>query len=122
MSEHHQHHHRSLRNVHCDPVGDNATPLSRAGATGIDAAVVIGLALAHVRQSRGGSPSVPVPVMTRLDMLADRGDPACRMVRNWIRGRRTGSRSRAIGPTRHRSSDDLATAEINSVATPKEVL
>ena len=117
-----EHHHRSLRNVHCNPVGDTDTPLSKAGATRIDAAVVIGLALAHVRQSRGGSPSVPTPVMTRLDVLADRGDPACRMVRKWIRGRRTGSRSRAIGPMRHRSSDDPATAEINSVATHKEVL
>lgn len=87
-----------------------------------DAAIVIGLALACVRQGSEGSPSVPVPVMTRLDMLADRGDPACRMVRNWIRGRRTGSRSRAIGPMPHRSSGDPATAEINSVATPKEVL
>ncbi|RVP97128.1 hypothetical protein [Sinorhizobium meliloti] len=123
MSEHHhRHHHRSLRNVHSDPVDDNATPLSSAGVTGIDAAIVIGLALAHGRQSRGGSPSVPVPVMARLDMLADRGDPACRMVRNWIRGRRTGLHSQASGPTRHRSSDYPAAAEINSGTITGEVL
>jgi hypothetical protein len=87
-----------------------------------DAAIVIGLALACVRQGREGSPSVPVPVMTRLDMLADRGDQACRMVRNWIRGRRTGSRPQASGPTRHRSSDYPAAAEINSGTIAGEVL
>lgn len=87
-----------------------------------DAAIVIGLALACVRQGSEGSPSVPVPVMTRLDMLADRGDPACRMVRNWIRGRRTGSRSRASGPTRHRSTESPIVAEINSGTIAAEVL
>ncbi|MBX4923974.1 hypothetical protein HJA76_30645 [Rhizobium bangladeshense] len=87
-----------------------------------DAAMVIGLALACVRQGSEGSPSVPVPVMAQLDALADRGDPACRMVRNWIRGRRTGSRSRTAGLTRHRSSDYSATAEINSGMIAGEVL
>ncbi|MBX4875434.1 hypothetical protein HJA89_21445 [Rhizobium bangladeshense] len=120
MSEHHQHHHRSLRDVYCDPADDNVTPLSSADATSIDAAGVIGLALACVRQGSEGSPSVPVPVMARLEMLADHGDPACRMVRNWIRGRRARSRSRAASPKRHGSSERPIVAEINSVATPKE--
>lgn len=120
MSEQHQHHHRSLRDVHA--VNDNAAPLLSVGTTGIDAAGLIGLALAYVRQGREGSPSIPVPVMTRLDMLADRGDPACRMVRNWIRGRRTRPRSRAASPKRHRSSKSPIVAENSSVATPKEVL
>lgn len=120
--QHHQHHHRSLRDVHCDPADDAVTPLSSAGATGIAAAIVIGLALACVRQGRDGSPSIPVPVMTRLDALADRGDPACRMVRNWIRGRRTRSRSQATSPKRHHSSESPIVAEINSGTTAGEVL
>lgn len=120
MSEHHQHHHRSLRDVHCDPADDNATSVLSAGSTGIDAASVIGLALGCVRQGREGSPSIPVPVIARLEMLADHGDPACRMVRNWIRGRRARSRSRAASPKRHGSSERPIVAEINSVATPKE--
>lgn len=117
-----EHHHRSLRDVHSDPVNGNATPVLSAGATGIDAAIVIGLALAHVRQSKGGSPSIPVPVMTRLEMLADHGDPACRIVRNWIRGRRTVLHSQASGPTRHRSSESPIVAELNSGTIAGEVL
>ncbi|MDW9480471.1 hypothetical protein [Sinorhizobium meliloti] len=122
MSEHHQHHHRSLRDVHCDPADDNATSVLSAGSAGIDAAGVIGLALACVRQGSAGNPSIPVPVMAWLDALADRGDPACRMVRNWIRGRRTRPGSRGSGPTRHRSSDCPAAAEINSGTIAGEVL
>jgi hypothetical protein len=122
MSEHHQHHHRSLRDIHCDPADDAVTPLSSADATSIDAAGVIGLALACVRQGSEGGPSVPVPVMTRLEMLADQGDPACRMVCNWISGRRTGLRSQVSAPMRHRSLDDPAAAEINSGTIAGEVL
>ena len=121
MSEHYRHHHRSLRDVHCDPA-DDATPVLSAGSTGIDAAGVIGLALACVRQGSEGNPSVPVPVMAQLDMLADRGDPACRMVRNWIMGRRTRSRSQASDPTRHRSLDHPVAAEINFGTIAGEVL
>ncbi|MDX0203829.1 hypothetical protein GOB99_30370 [Sinorhizobium meliloti] len=121
MSEHH-HRHRSLRDVHCDAANDNATPVLSAGSTGIDAAGLIGLALAYVRQGREGSPSVPVPVMARLDMLADRGDPTCRMVCNWIRSRRTRSRSKASSLERHHSSCRTDAAEIISPAASQEVL
>ncbi|RVM09374.1 hypothetical protein [Sinorhizobium meliloti] len=117
-----EHHHRSLRDVHSDPVNGSATPVLSADAAGIDAPIVIGLALACVRQGGEGTPCIPVPVMTRLDALADGGDPACRMVRNWIRGRRTRSRLRAASPKRYRSSESPIVAEINSGTIAGEVL
>jgi hypothetical protein len=122
MSEHHHHLRPRLRGDAINPTTDAA---DRTCTHAIDPAIIIGLALGHVRQGGQGDqgrPSVPGPVMARLDMLADRGDPACRMVRNWIRGRRTGLRSQVSCPTRHRSSDHPAAAEINSGTIAGEVL
>lgn len=58
-----------------------------------DAALVIGLALAHARQGRGGRggvAAVPGAIFDRLVALADQGEPSCRMVYTWLE-RQTGA-------------------------------
>jgi len=82
-----EHRHRPSRRFQCHAANDNTDAAGRACSHDTDAAAVIGLALLHARRAGDGSTGIPVPVMTRLDALADRGDPACRMVRKWIRGK-----------------------------------
>ncbi|MGO4565900.1 hypothetical protein AB4Z52_12695 [Rhizobium sp. 2YAF20] len=81
-----KHHHRRSLGFRGDAANDNNDVAGRTCVRDTDAAAVIGLALAHARRAGDGSTLIPVPVMARLDALADRGDPACRMVRKWIRG------------------------------------
>ncbi|NRP71520.1 hypothetical protein ILFOPFJJ_02407 [Ensifer psoraleae] len=66
-----------------------------------DPAILIGLALAFVRQGPLLDGHVPKPVMLRLNALADGGDPACRLLLDWLR-----SRNRDFGrfPNEHLSS------------------
>jgi hypothetical protein len=49
-----------------------------------DSAVVIGLALAYVKQCPSSAHPLPAAVLHRLDALADLGDPTCRLVRDWL--------------------------------------
>ena len=52
-----------------------------------DPAVLIGLALAFVRQGPLLDGLVPEPLMLRLNALADGGNPACRLLLDWLRNR-----------------------------------
>ncbi len=49
-----------------------------------DPAVVIGLALGHVRTQEGLTGSVPPRVMHHLLAHIERGDPACEVVMDWL--------------------------------------
>ena len=49
-----------------------------------DPAVLIGLALGLVRQSDGLTGIVPDTIIDRLQMHADNGDPACRLLLDWL--------------------------------------
>ena len=52
-----------------------------------DSAVLIGLALAFVRQGSLLDGFVPEPLMLRLGALADNGNAACRLVLDWLHTR-----------------------------------
>lgn len=115
-------HHHSRHRLACDAVKkatEAARPFCNRDA---DPAIIIGLALSHVRQGGQGNRSVPAPVMARLDILADRGDPTCRMVRNWISRRRTTLSSHASYPGRRRYADRLVSAKIIAATSLREVL
>ncbi|MDF0660829.1 MULTISPECIES: hypothetical protein [unclassified Rhizobium] len=60
-----------------------ASGVGHAGSRRDHPAVLIGLALACVRQG----PPVPVPVMAKLGALADHDDAACRLVLDWLKNR-----------------------------------
>ncbi|MBB4478951.1 hypothetical protein [Rhizobium etli] len=61
-----------------------------------DPAVLIGLALAFVRQGPLLDGFVPEPLMLRLSALADCGNAACRLLLDWLR-----SRNRDLNPSRN---------------------
>jgi hypothetical protein len=52
-----------------------------------DPAFLIGLALGHVRQWDGLTGTVPDTVISRLQAQAERGNPACRLMLDWLRNR-----------------------------------
>ncbi|WP_414815581.1 hypothetical protein [Rhizobium sp. IY2] len=70
---------------------------------GDDPAVLIGLALAFVRQGPLLDGIVPEPLMLRLNALADGGNPACRILLDWLR-----SRNRDLGRSRNEHLTQLA--------------
>ena len=49
-----------------------------------DPATLIGLALGHVRQGDGLTGHVPASILSRLQAHADRGNPACRVLIDWL--------------------------------------
>ena len=49
-----------------------------------DPATLIGLALGHVRQGDGLTGPVPSSILSRLEAHADRGNPACRVLIDWL--------------------------------------
>jgi hypothetical protein len=52
-----------------------------------DPAVLIGLALGHVRQGERLTGTVPDTIIDRLRAHADHGNPACRLLLDWLAGR-----------------------------------
>jgi hypothetical protein len=52
-----------------------------------DPAFLIGLALGHVRQSDGLTGIVPDTIIARLQVHADTGNPACRLLLDWLERR-----------------------------------
>ncbi|WP_165215284.1 hypothetical protein [Affinirhizobium pseudoryzae] len=49
-----------------------------------DPAFLIGLTLGHVRQGDGLTGTVPDTVISRMQAQADRGNPACRLLLDWL--------------------------------------
>lgn len=49
-----------------------------------DPASLIGQALGHVRQGDGLTGPVPASIISRLEAHADRGNPACRVLIDWL--------------------------------------
>ncbi len=64
-----------------------AADLSHGSSDRDDPAVLIGLALAFVRQGRLLGGFVPEPLMLRLSAGADGGNAACRLLLGWLRSR-----------------------------------
>ena len=59
----------------------------RTNTSADDPALLIGLALAHVRQGDGLTGIVPRALMGRLQVHADTGNPACRLLLDWLETR-----------------------------------
>lgn len=70
--------------------------LSHGSSYRDDPAVLIGLALACVRQGPLLDGFVPEPLMLRLRALADGGNAACRLLQDWLR-----NRNRDLGRSRN---------------------
>ncbi|MCW0002035.1 hypothetical protein OE766_27920 [Pararhizobium sp. YC-54] len=70
--------------------------LSHGSSYRDDPAVLIGLALACVREGPLLDGFVPEPLMLRLRTLADGGNAACRLLLDWLR-----SRNRELGRSRN---------------------
>ena len=49
-----------------------------------DPAILIGLALSHVREGVGLTGTVPDTIVGRLQSHADHGNPACRLLLDWL--------------------------------------
>jgi len=60
---------------------------SRVSMPADDPAFLIGLALGHVRQSDGLTGIVPDTIIARLQAHADTGNPACRLLLDWLERR-----------------------------------
>lgn len=82
-----------------------------------DPAVLIGLALASVRQGPLLDGNVPEPLMLRLGALADGGNAACRLLLDWLR-----NRNRALGWLRNehltRSAPVTTAADTHRMSRP----
>ncbi|MGV1758858.1 hypothetical protein ACQZ6F_19200 [Rhizobium sp. A22-96] len=61
--------------------------VAAVNATREDAAIVIGMALAFAHRGQMTGNAIPLAVLSRLGMLADRGDPASELVCDWLRTR-----------------------------------
>jgi len=68
--------------------------LSHGSSDRDDPAVLIGLALAFVRQGSLLDGLLPEPLMLRLSAVADGGNAACRLLLDWLR-----SRNRDLNPS-----------------------
>lgn len=55
-----------------------------------DPAFLIGLALGHVRQGDGLTGTLPDWIISRLRAQAERGNPACRLMLDWLVNRNSG--------------------------------
>lgn len=107
-----------VRSKPCDHGRLAIVPHFRSGDTeighrhGDDPAVLIGLALAFVRQGHLLDGTVPEPLTFRLGALANEGNPACRLLVDWLQ-----NRNRDLGGYRNehlaRPSPDTASADIN---------
>lgn len=64
-----------------------ATGLDRSASHADDPAVLIGLALAFVRQGPLLNGPVPEPLTLRLSSFADEGNAACRLLVKWLQNR-----------------------------------
>jgi hypothetical protein len=63
---------------------ERPAPIGRARACQDDPALLVGLALAFTRQGNDGASAIPFEVVARLREHADDGDPACRLVLDWL--------------------------------------
>ncbi len=91
-------------------ISPQSSDVDRGSSHRDNPAVLIGLALAFVRQGRLMDGNVPEPLMLRLNALADGGNAACRLLLDWLRNRnrdlgRSGSEHLAPSTTINASAD-----------------
>lgn len=89
------------QNVTCHRLHGNIRHYPRSGAghpTADDPARLIGLALGHVRQGEGLNGLVPDMIISRLQAHADTGNPACRLLLDWLDHRNSDLLAASLSP------------------------
>lgn len=81
-----------------------------------DPALIVGLALVFARQGDGDVAAIPSVLFDRLRRNAYFGDPACRLVLDWLNGRASARQDRAISRDRHASAQHTGPVEIVSAS------
>ncbi|MNE43181.1 hypothetical protein D3C87_1428040 [compost metagenome] len=89
--------------------------LDRGSSDGDDPAVLIGLALAFVRQGSLLDGLLPEPLMLRLSVVAEGGNAACRLLLDWMR-----NRNRDLGPSWNEHPTGWATVTPPPRRSPRE--
>ncbi|MBY5501266.1 hypothetical protein HFO82_21965 [Rhizobium leguminosarum] len=79
-----------------------------------DPALLVGLALAFTRQGDGDAAAVPPMLFDRLSHHAWSGDPACRLVLDWLNEKASTRQDRA---DRHAAAQHAGPAEIVSTSS-----
>ncbi|MGO7215756.1 hypothetical protein ACCS75_32355 [Rhizobium ruizarguesonis] len=82
-----------------------------------DPALVVGLALAFTRQGDGAAAAIPLMLLDRLSHHAWSGDPACRLVLDWLTEKANKRHDLAVFSDRHAAAHHTGPAEIVSVSS-----
>ena len=84
--------------IHCEAISPDTPPVPNCHRPHrsmlrrvTDPAILIGLALGHVREGEGLTGFVPDTIVIQLQAHADDGNPACRLLLDWL-ARRNGDR------------------------------
>lgn len=107
----------AVRSSPCTHTRLTALPHSQSGAANAgrvpsdDTAVLIGLALSFVRQGSLLDGTVPEPLMVRLGASADQGNPACRLLLDWLRNHNRHFWDRSIADVPAASQTPVALTE-----------
>ncbi|MGO4111957.1 hypothetical protein ACEQ6C_01515 [Rhizobium ruizarguesonis] len=110
--------HTAVRGIRCEAVDQHAD-MVRPSVTHDDNAIIIGLALGYARQAPGAA-SIPEAVLARLNILADQGEPTCRMVRDWLERKHPKSDRLPLAHRSHRPTQLAVSAEIISATAATE--
>ncbi|NEJ31723.1 hypothetical protein GR205_27495 [Rhizobium leguminosarum] len=81
-----------------------------------DPALVVGLALAFTRQGAGAAAAIPLMLLDRLSYHAWSGDPACRLVLDWLTEKANKRHDLADSSDGHASAQHADPAEIVSAS------
>lgn len=79
-----------------------------------DPALVVGLALAFTRQGHGDAAAVPPMLLDRLRRHSCSGDPACRLVLDWLTEKANTRHDRAVSSDRHATAQRAGPVEVVS--------
>ncbi|HEX8044171.1 hypothetical protein [Rhizobium sp.] len=82
-----------------------------------DPALVVGLALAFTRQGHDDATAAPPMLLDRLCYHACSGDPACRLILDWLTEKANTRHDRAVSGDRHAAAQDAGPAEIVSASS-----
>ncbi|EUC01063.1 hypothetical protein PMI07_004349 [Rhizobium sp. CF080] len=110
----------AARGIRCETVDQHANTVRPSLTHHDDAAIIIGLALGYARQATDAA-FIPETVLTRLNTLADQGEPTCRMVRDWLKRKRPKSDRLPLAHRLRRTAQLPVCAEIISTTATTEV-
>ncbi|MBY5873822.1 hypothetical protein HFN53_17530 [Rhizobium leguminosarum] len=95
---------------------DTALAGRRRGVCQDDPALVVGLALAFTRQGDGAAAAIPLMLLDRLSHHSWSGDPACRLVLDWLTEKANKRHDLADSSDGHAAAQHAGPAEIVSAS------